>query len=135
MVNLVIFGGDPVVGNTLELLISDIEYAAKHLDENGLNQPGALDGVEIALLGPNWNGREREFLQQTIERTLPGVEVPVLEVGPPADGAPANEAFRIPWPCRAEDLKYRVEVARRAGSERADQYERRSSDQGLHRGG
>ena len=133
--NLVIFGGDPVVGRTLELLMSDTEYGAKHLDENALNQPGALDEVEVALLGPNWNTRESEVLRQAIERFLPETRIPVLVVGSSTDGAQMDADLYVPWPCRAEDLKRRIEAARQAGIKQVDQHERRRRDQDLHRGG
>lgn len=104
---MVVFDGDPVVGRALELLLRTAGYDARYVDHTFMQQPGALDGVRVVLLGPGWSVGSREVV---VKSARGAAGIPVLEVGPPTDGVAGIPERLVPWPCRTEDLKRRIDA-------------------------
>lgn len=117
---IVIFDGEPVVGQVLELLLRIAGYDVMYVDQGFLSQPGKLHGVRVLLLGPGWNSESRELAAEMVRSNPPMAErTPVLEIGLPPDGVPLRTERYVPWPCRTEDLKRRINDALLADSEPA----------------
>ena len=109
---VVIFGGDPLVGQALELLLASTSYNVKFLDKNSLEQPGILERVRLILLGPGWSAESRQAVLVAVENEPAGARrIQVLEMGSPPEGIRVEPERHVPWPCRAKDLKSRIEMA------------------------
>ncbi len=103
-----ILGGDPVVGRALELLLRNARYDVRYINTNAPEAPAVPGNVGVVLLGPGWDSRSRKAALEGIGDVVGGEEVPVLELGPPADDARLRTASYVPWPCRSEELKKRI---------------------------
>ena len=53
---------------------------------------------------------------RVVAETPAATRIQVLEIGVPDDEAEIRPENYIPWPCRTEDLKRRIEAALRARS-------------------
>lgn len=105
---IAVFDGDPVIGQALVLLLQTLGYRASLLDEDSLDHHDSLKDIELLLLAPGWNTPKRERLSKELNggTTL----IPVLELGA-SEGGESNLDNLVPWPCRAEYLKLRIDEA------------------------
>ena len=109
-VTVTILGEDSVFARTLELLLQGFGYRTRSATEIPPSNPsgGFLDGAQVLLLVPGSNPGLRGAALSVAE-CIP--HVPVLELV--ADLHPGQDwqKHRVPWPCRTEDLKQRIEDA------------------------
>jgi len=108
---VVIVGGDPVVGRTLEALLQE-GYGARflyRLAEDELSE--LLTDSQLLIIAPPLSGERRRVLQEVMFGSAP-VEIAMLELLPANGGeVPAQRGSVLFWPCSAEALKRAVDAA------------------------
>lgn len=114
---VVVFGGDAIVGQALELLLRSSDCNVKFLTEPYLDEPGLLDGAQILLLAPGLSAERREALLRLADGTAIAARIPVLELVSNTQGAHVGAGHLVPWPCRTEDLERRIKAALLTASE------------------
>ena len=105
-----IVGGDPVIGEALEVLLQAAGYRARFLSEPVADKLGELlVGSQLLVVAPTLNAECWKTLLDVV--LSPAVKVPVLELLP-ADG---ERHFRgehvLLWPCSTEELRRAVDTA------------------------
>jgi hypothetical protein len=109
---VVLFGGDPVVGRILELLLRGAGYDATFVTDDSLGEPGVFDGVRLLLFfGAGLTPARREASVSLVENTPETAGIPILELVSFPDGAQAGMGRQVPWPCPVEELRRRMEAA------------------------
>ena len=111
--------GDAVVGRALVLLLGGPRYDVRFVPASSLDEPGALEGVEVVLLTPTWelNGEGRDALLASLRGAPGAAEAPILELTSSFSGGTRNADVRVgpertvPWPCSTEELERRIEAA------------------------
>lgn len=110
--NVVVIGGDAIVGQALELLLGGRGHTVRFVNEDLSDEPGLLAEAGLLILAPDLTERRREGLISLAAGASPLAGVPVLELVPyhlqTADGA---GRIMVPWPCRAEELERYVASA------------------------
>src|SRR5918995_2475132 len=109
--------GDPVVAQALALLLRGSGYDTRILSESSLNNPKAVKGVKLLLLTPTLNPRseERKAFLASLSDVRQITKIPVLELVPLSgemrEGETRDELwYRLPWPCRTEQLEQGIEA-------------------------
>ncbi len=106
---MLVLGGDRVVGQALELLLrSEDYYDVRFLHAASFNTLRTLDGVGLVLLCPGLNAEHRGTLLTLRESTPAMAEIPILELTENLKSIRGRSTHLLPWPCRAEDLKRRI---------------------------
>lgn len=108
---VIIFGGDPVVGRALELLLRTANYAAKYLAGDALDCVESPGRARVLLLSPGWDSEAYKAAVAVTSGASGAAEVTVLELGEPSDGGASDPRRHVPWPCRAEELSRRIDAA------------------------
>jgi hypothetical protein len=101
-----IVGGDPVVGDALEVLLQAAGYRTRFLPESVIGELGELlADSQLLVVAPVLSAECRKALvEMKLSQTMP-LNVPVLEL------LPANGGHRLPvgdsllWPCSGQELK------------------------------
>lgn len=71
-----VFGGDPVIGWALELLLrSSVGYDARFLAMASPDKPNQLDGVQLLLFAGRLNAARRDFSMSFLKSVLPAVSI------------------------------------------------------------
>jgi hypothetical protein len=109
---VLVLGEDGVVGWALELLLRSVNYDVGFFHVSSANELEKLDGVGLVLLCPGLSDKCREPLLALVEGapTEDTTEVPVLELTDTPKGARGGSRHFLPWPCRAETLKRRIDA-------------------------
>lgn len=91
-------GGNPVVANTLALLLEGVGYDTKILEGPSAERAGEqLNGVDLLLL-PAWDGRNREGSLGAIEAIPATADVPVLTLSAASKEEPKDRTGgMMPW--------------------------------------
>ena len=124
----VVVSGDPLGSRILALLLRDSGYRAEFLPIPSLNDPGALEDVQVLVLTPTWallSIEERKALvaslrEMTRDRGLIVIELISLseerraEEGDGAQELPSHE--KVLWPYRIDELEQRIEAALRTAA-------------------
>jgi hypothetical protein len=119
MTLIAILGEDHVVGRALELLLQGAGYGARFVTEASFDdKPDLLDGVGLLLFTAGLSTEQREAYATCVESTPSAAGVPILELISSSDGEQGGKRDLIPWPCRMEELKRRIEAALLSGSRR-----------------
>jgi hypothetical protein len=105
---VLVLGGDGVVGQALELLLRSEDYDVRFLHASSFNKLRTLDGVGLVLLCPGLNAEHRDTFRTLAGSAQVTVEIPVLKLGENPKDVRAESRYFLPWPCRAEDLKRRI---------------------------
>jgi hypothetical protein len=110
--------GDSIVGQALVLLLRGSGYAAKFLPASFLDEPGALEDVQLLLLTPTprLSIEQRAAFVASLRDKLQTAEIPVLELathsGETRKARVRDESwYVVPWPCRIEELERCIEAA------------------------
>jgi hypothetical protein len=110
--------GEPITGRALTLLLRGSGYKVRFLLAQPLGEPGALKDVWLLLLAPTpqLSAERRDALVASLKEASEAENMPVLELVTPLEaGRPeevASESWHtVPWPCRSEDLEWRIEAA------------------------
>ncbi len=108
---VLVLGEDRVVGRALELLLRSVDYDVGFFHASFADELVGLDGVGLVLLCPGLSHKYREPLLALVEGApTAATEVPVLELTDTPKGARAGSRHFLPWPCRAETLKRRIDA-------------------------
>ena len=117
VVNVVVAGGDAVVGRTLELLLGSAQYRVGFVPGSLLSEPGMLEEADLLVLAPGLTDEQKAtVLTDPSSDPAAGARsvarVPVVELVPDLREATGAGEFRlVPWPCRAEELQRQIRTA------------------------
>ncbi|MBV9453428.1 MAG: hypothetical protein JOZ19_04815 [Rubrobacter sp.] len=111
LVSLLVFGGSPVVGKALELLLGRMGYHVRYLPQISFDKPDMFDGVQLLLFVGGVGGKSRRTSASLVESVRDKLGVTVLELVSSARGVQAEKENLVPWPCRMEELKRRIDAA------------------------
>lgn len=111
VVTVAILGGDPVVGNALELLLHTAGYNTRFLSDisPGTTNP-QLAGVQLVLIAPGGSGERRKKLISLISSTPETAKTPILQLVSSGDTTSRHGDYLL-WPCRLEELKQKIDAA------------------------
>ena len=107
---LLVFGGNPVVGKALQLLLSDIGYHTRYLPQISFDEPDMLDGVQLLLFVGGVGARPQGNSASLAESIREKVKVPILELVSFSRETQAEKENLVPWPCRIDELKRRIDA-------------------------
>ena len=107
-----ILGGDPVVGEALEVLLQAAGYDARFQPEPSAAGLGELlKDSRLLLVAPGLSAECRKAL---VDMAVgPAKKIPVLELIP-ADGGEAVDIQGVdttPWPCPQEELQRKIRAS------------------------
>jgi hypothetical protein len=114
-VAMAIFGGDLLVGRSLERGLAVAGYDARFL--GGVLTDGLTDSlreIRLVLLAPRIDARRREALLSFMSGAAATARLPVLELVTTSDKVRAEQEEGVGfvmWPCPIEELARRIEVA------------------------
>jgi DNA-binding response OmpR family regulator len=109
---VIVVGGDPVVGRSLEVLLQAAGYNVRFQPEpaaDGLAE--LLVDARLLLVVPALSAESGNALTDVVIRTA--TKIPILELLP-ANGGEAvgiQGADAVPWPCPLEELQQRIQAA------------------------
>ncbi len=108
--------GEPVVGRALVLLLrGSSRYDVRFLSASSLKDPGALEGVRLLLLTPEF--RLPDSFPPATGDDLNGIGgTLVLQLVTSSEKRLEGETRRgpvylVPWPCSTRELERRIEAA------------------------
>ncbi len=110
-----VFGGDPVVGRALEQLLRSAGYSARFLTEASFQEPQTLDGLQLLLFAGGLDASRRESFVAVL-REAGKANLPVLELVSSLQASRDGAQGALPWPCRVEELRERIEKTLLDGS-------------------
>ncbi len=123
----VVVSGDPFASRILALLLRDSGYRAEFSSIWFLNEPGALEDVQLLVLTPTWallSTEERKALVASLremprDRGLMVMElVSLSEARHTEEGAQGERPShkKVLWPCGIDELEQRIEAALRTAA-------------------
>jgi hypothetical protein len=106
-----IIGGDPIVGEALEVLLQAAGYCARFLPEYVMDELGGLlADSQLLLIAPVLSAeRRKDLLEIMLSPTTP-VNIPVLELLPANGGQHLQGEHSVLWPCSGEELKRAIDA-------------------------
>lgn len=114
---IAILGGDPVVGQALELMLEGAGYDARFLNGSFIDKPAELpEEVRLVILTPGLHPKGREVFLNSLESAPAAGKIPILELITASDRTRADRKVSVLWPCRLKDLKRKIEAALLTGS-------------------
>jgi hypothetical protein len=110
--------GEPITGRALTLLLRGSGYKVRFLLAQSLGEPEALKDVRLLLLAPTpqLSAEHRDALVASLKGASEAMNMPVLELVTPLEAGRREEVaseswHTVPWPCRSEELEWRIEAA------------------------
>ena len=107
-----IIGGDPIVGEALEVLLQAAGYRPRFLPETVMDEilmGELLADSQLLLVAPVLSAKRRKaLLEMKLSPTTP-VDIPVLELLP-ANGGQHLQGSTVLWPCSGEELKRAIDA-------------------------
>jgi hypothetical protein len=124
---MVVISGDPLTSRILALLLRDSGYRAEVMSISSLNDPGALEDVQILVLTPTreLTTKHRMALLAPLKEMTRDMGLVVVELVTLSEERYAEEeeeaqeelpSHKVPWPCRIEELEHRIEAALRTAA-------------------
>ena len=125
----VVVSGDTFGSRILALLLRDSGYRAEFLAIWSLDEPGALEDVQLFVLTPTWallSTEERKALVASLSQMTRDTGLIVMELislseerraeeeEEEAQERPSHE--KVLWPCRIDELEQRIETALRTAA-------------------
>ena len=108
---VIVVGGDPVMGRSLEALLQATGYEARFQPEpsaDGLG--GLLADSHLLLIAPGLSAEIRKALVDVVMD--PATKIAVLELLPANGGEQNIQGVGVaPWPCSVEELHRRIRAA------------------------
>jgi hypothetical protein len=122
-----VVSGDPFGSRILALLLRDCGYRAEFLSIWSLNEPGALEDVQLLVLTPTWallSTEERKALVASLSQMQRDTGLIVIELITLSEERRTEEEGpqelqshkKVPWPCRIDELEQRIEAALRTAA-------------------
>ena len=123
----VVVSGDPFASRILALLLRDCGYRAEFWPVWSLNEPGALEDVQLLVLTPTWallSTEERKALLSSLRQMPRDTGLVVIELITLSEERRTEEEAqeelpshkKVPWPCGIDELEQRIEAVLRAGA-------------------
>lgn len=108
-----IVGGDPVIGEVLEVLLQAAGYLARFLSEPAIDEPGELLlGCQLLIIAPTLSAERRKALLDTVLNPMVPVKIPIVELLPANGGGQHVQGeHTVLWPCSIEELKRAINGA------------------------
>jgi hypothetical protein len=106
-----IVGGDPVIGEVLEVLLQAAGYLARFLSEPAIDELGELlAGCQLLIIAPTLSAERREALIDIMLSSVTPVKIPILELLPANGGEQHLQGeHTVLWPCPIEELKRAID--------------------------
>lgn len=107
-----IFGGDPVIGEALEIMLQAVGYRTRFLPESVMDEllGELLADSQLLLVAPVLSAKRRKtLLEMKLSPTTP-VNIPVLELLPANGGQHLQGGRTVLWPCSGEELKRAIDA-------------------------
>ena len=122
-----VVSGDPFASRILALLLRDSGYRAEFLAIWSLNEPGALEDVQLLVLTPTWallSTEERKALLASLSQMTRDTGLIVIELITLSEERRTEEEAqeelpshkKVLWPCGIDELEQRIEAALRTGA-------------------
>jgi hypothetical protein len=107
-----IIGGDPVVGEVLEVMLQAAGYRTRFQPESVMDDlPGdLLADSQLLLVAPVLSARRRKALLEMMLSPMMPVNIPVLQLLPTNGGQHLQGEHIVPWPCSGEELKRAIDA-------------------------
>jgi hypothetical protein len=107
-----ILGGDPVVGEALEVLLQAAGYCTRFLPESVMDEllGELLADTQLLLLAPVLSSERRKALLDMMQGPTTPVNIPVLELLPANGGQHLQGEHILLWPCSGEELKRAIDA-------------------------
>jgi hypothetical protein len=107
-----IIGGDPVVGEVLEVLLQAGGYRTRFLPESMMDElPGdLLADSQLLLVAPVLSARRRKALLEMMLSPMMPVNIPVLQLLPANGGQHHRGEHIVLWPCSGDELKLAIDA-------------------------
>jgi hypothetical protein len=123
----VVVSGDPFGSRILALLLRDSGYRAEFLAIPSLNDPEALEDVQLLVLTPTWallSTEERKGLVASLSQMQRDTGLIVIELITLSEERRTEEEGpqelqshkKVLWPCRIDELEQRIEAALRTAA-------------------
>ena len=106
-----VFAGDPVIGRALEQLLRSTGYAARFLTEASFEGEQLPDGIQLLLFAGEADAERRAASLSFLESVPTMANIPILELISSPEGSQEGADGLLPWPCRADELRRRIEAA------------------------
>ena len=111
--------GDPVVSQTLAMLLQTASYEVRLASLSSLEEPreraSLLAGVRILLFTPGLEAGRRDDFLTSLKSDSALEKISILELGLPSGEARIAADYSAPWPGRTEDLIRRINAVLSAG--------------------
>ena len=125
--NSMVVSGDPFASRILALLLRDSGYRAEFWPVWSLNEPGALEDVQLLVLTPTWallSTEEHKALLSSLGQMTRGTGLIVIELITLSEERRTEEEGpqelqshkKVLWPCRIDELEQRIGAALRTGA-------------------
>ena len=106
-----IVGGDPVVGEALEVLLQAAGYHTRFLPEFVMDEPDEmLADSQLVLIAPALSAKRRKAFLEMMLSSPKTVNIPVLELLPANGGQHLHAEHIVLWPCSREELKQAIDA-------------------------
>ena len=123
----IVVSGDPIGSRILALLLRDCGYRAEFWPVWSLNEPGALEDVQLLVLTPTWallSTEERKALLSSLSQMTRDTGLIVIELITLSEERRTEEEAqeelqshkKVLWPCRIDELEQRIEAALRTAA-------------------
>lgn len=111
-IKVTIVGGDPVIGEALEVLMRAAGYRARFLSEPAADKLGELlADSQLLVVAPALGAERWEALLDVVLSPAAPMEIPVLELLPADGERRLREGYVLLWPCSTEELRRAVDAA------------------------
>ena len=107
-----IIGGDPIVGEALEVLLQAAGYRTRFLPESAMDEllGELLADSQLLLIAPVLSAKRRKALLETILGPSTPVNIPVLQLLPANGGHHLQGGRFVLWPCSGGELKRAIDA-------------------------
>ena len=119
----IVISGDPLESRSLALLLQNSGYQDKFLLIASLNEPGALEDVQLLVLTPTreLSTEDRKALLASLKEIPKYRELIVMELISLSEERREEEAQELPshkviWPCAIDELEQRIDAALRTAA-------------------
>jgi hypothetical protein len=107
-----IIGGDPVVGEALEVLLQAAGYRTQFLSESVMDDllGEVLPDSQLLLIAPLLSAERRKAVLKMMQDPTRPVNIPVLQLLPANGGEHLQGGRILLWPCSGEELKRAIDA-------------------------
>jgi hypothetical protein len=108
---VVIFDGDPVVRDALEILLQAGGYRTRSLSEPvGCGLDKLLSNSNLLLVAPELSAERWKALLEMISRPGPLAKIPILELLPEGGEQNIRGGHVLLWPCSIDEVKQAIDA-------------------------